>query len=124
MQARPPVKVLVVDDEQLICELLRSALATAGYLVTTVSTGEDALIISQSEPFAVALLDIRLPGIDGVTVLEQLQRRPQRPAVVLMTGYPDTGTESRLGSLPHEGFLRKPFSLGEMLRLVRAASGG
>lgn len=119
-----PPKVLVVDDEQLICELLQSALRASGYDVTTVGTGEEALDRSRDETFAVALLDIRLPGMDGVSVLEHLQRRPRRPAVILMTGYPDAGTESRLASLPHEGFLRKPFTLHEMLRLVRAAIGG
>lgn len=120
MPAQEPAKVLVVDDERLICELLIAALTSAGFEVTAVGTGEAALRMLDLDTFAVALVDIRLPGMDGVSVLEQLHARPARPAVILMTGYPDTSTESRLGALSHEGLLRKPFSIREMLRVVNA----
>lgn len=124
MPPQDPVKVLVVDDERLICELLIAALTPEGCEVTAVGSGEAALRMLDIEAFAVALIDIRLPGMDGVAVLERLHARPVRPAVVLMTGYPDTSTEARLRALSHEGFLRKPFTLSEMLQTVRGLVHG
>lgn len=116
--AAPSKRILVVDDEPLICELLRDALQLAGHVVCSVGSGEDALTATLESEFDVALIDIRLPGMDGVSVLEELTKRSVRPAVLLMTAYPDTSTEGRLAALAFEGFLRKPFTLLDVVRMV------
>jgi CheY-like chemotaxis protein len=113
--------ILVVDDEPLICELLVTALQRAGHTTVTVNSGEEALLALSHDRFDVAVVDIRLPGIDGVSVLEHVLTAPARPSVILMTGYPDPATEERLAELDHEGLLRKPFSIREVVELIRKA---
>ena len=77
--------VLVVDDEVGMRETLAEILRNVGYDVATASNGDDALLQLSREDFDVVLMDIRMPGRDGISVLQQIGGPP--PPVVMMTAY-------------------------------------
>jgi CheY-like chemotaxis protein len=80
-----PASVLVVDDELGMRETVAEILEGAGYEVTMASSGEDALSRMRQHEFDVVLMDIRMPGRDGISVLQEIG--PPPPPVVVMTAY-------------------------------------
>jgi len=111
--------VLVVDDEAGMRNTLVAILEHHGYRVWSAPDGETAFSAVQEKDFDVLVMDIRMPGRDGVSVLEELGRPPQ---VILMTAY---ATEDRLRAAAEANVfavLSKPFDMNRMLSLVAQAS--
>src|SRR5258705_197134 len=81
--------VLIVDDEEPIRNLLRRQLAGWGYSVRTASTAMEALELMAAEPAAIALVDFRMPGQDGLWLTERLHQRWRKTVVVIITGADD-----------------------------------
>ena len=81
------VNVLVVDDEPEICRTLKNYLELSGYNVITANSGEDALKICDTEKIHIAILDIKMPGMDGLTLLEYIKKADFSIQVIMMTGY-------------------------------------
>jgi DNA-binding NtrC family response regulator len=113
--------VLVVDDEKNIRTMLTRALDLEGFSVSSAEDGATGLKMSEDERFDLVLLDLKLPDITGLEVLEQMRQREQSPAVVMMSGH---GTleaavkATRLGALD---FLEKPIEMERMLLTVNNA---
>lgn len=110
--------VLIVDDEENIRLTLSQALASLPVQVETASDGVEALAKAENGDFAVILLDLRMPRMDGLQVLEQLsERRPEIPVIVLTAhGTIDSAVEAtKLGAIE---FLQKPFVPVDVRRLV------
>jgi DNA-binding NtrC family response regulator len=116
-------RILVVDDEESMRYFLVRSLRRAGYEVAAASTGEEGLALAAAGPFDLALLDLRLPGISGLEVLEAWRgRRPALP-VIVMTGF---GTVDRALEAMRRGaadFVTKPFKVAEILAKVDEALG-
>jgi two-component system, NtrC family, response regulator AtoC len=83
------VKLLLVEDDRIVRITVRDALADDGYVVTDCADGTAALQALERETFDVVLTDVRLPGVDGLTVFRTARRASPRAAVVLMTAYAD-----------------------------------
>jgi CheY-like chemotaxis protein len=79
--------ILVVDDEINICELYRSELEDEGYRVTTACSGKEALASVEKEPPDLIVLDIQMPGMTGVEILERLLGRDKGIPIILNTAY-------------------------------------
>jgi CheY-like chemotaxis protein len=112
--------VLVVDDEAGMRDTLVAILEHHGYRVWSAPDGETAFSAVQEKDFDVLVMDIRMPGRDGVSVLEELGTPPR---VILMTAY---ATEDRLRAAADANVfavLSKPFDMHRMLSLVAQASG-
>ena len=80
-------KILVVDDEQSMTQFLGIVLRKDGFQVTTVNSGRDALDKIRSEPFDVVISDIKMPGMDGIQLLQGIKKHDANIPVVLMTAY-------------------------------------
>jgi len=80
-------KILVVDDEQSMAQFLGIVLRKEGYQVTTVHNGRDALDKIKSEPFDVVITDIKMPGMDGIQLLQGIKKHDASLPVVIMTAY-------------------------------------
>ena len=78
-------RVLVVDDEQSMCDFLAIMLGKEGYSVTTASSGEEGRDLFQGEPFDIVITDIRMPGIGGVGVLRAVKEQSAETPVVVIT---------------------------------------
>ena len=80
-------KILVVDDEASIRFFLREVLERDGHIVTPVDSGEAALQYAQAENFDLALIDLRLPGMDGMQVLKTLRQTSPNTAIIVLTAH-------------------------------------
>jgi two-component system nitrogen regulation response regulator NtrX len=113
--------LLVVDDEAGIRESLTSILKDEGYQVAAVASGEEALARATSGDFDVVLLDVWLPGIDGLQTLSRIQAMQRPPAVIMISGHSTIETAVRATKLGAFDFIEKPLSLEKIVVLVRNA---
>ncbi|NOX54010.1 MAG: response regulator [Planctomycetes bacterium] len=114
-----PARVLVVDDELIVCQSCARILAEDGHQVAAAQTGEEALQKVQEDLFDVVLLDLRLPGCGGLRLLRALREASPQTEVIVLTGYPtlESAKEAiRLGALE---YVTKPVR-PEILRTVVA----
>jgi two-component system KDP operon response regulator KdpE len=113
-------RVLVVDDEPEILLALKSNLGRRGYEVVTAATGEEALAAYERARPELIVLDLALPGIDGLEVIRRVRAEAATPIVVLsaLEDEPDKIEALDLGA---DDYVTKPFGLGELLARVRAA---
>ncbi len=114
--------VLVVDDEAGIRDSLRGVLEDEGYKVSLAATGEACLEMVDKNHYDVVLLDIWLPGIDGLEVLERLKESDEAPEVVMISGHGSIETAVRATKLGAYDFLEKPLSIDKTLILVKNAA--
>ncbi|HVT88081.1 MAG TPA: response regulator [Tepidisphaeraceae bacterium] len=114
-------RVLIVEDEQRLRELLAEMLPQMGFPATAARSGEEAMRLMESSPFDVILLDLQLPGIGGMDFFEQIHQRWPRTQVIVMTGFGDLPAARQAIRLDVVDFLTKPCPLGEIeLSLERA----
>lgn len=112
--------VLVVDDEQNFLSLLRWFLSNRGYEVETAASGEEALELVEARAFELALIDIRMGPMDGLTLLTELKRRLPAIRVVIMTAYPTGGAIKQSRDKGAAAFLTKPVDLQELMKTIHA----
>jgi two-component system, NtrC family, nitrogen regulation response regulator NtrX len=113
--------VLIVDDEAGIRESLVSILRDEGYDARAVSTGEEALAWFDAASADLVLLDVWLPGIDGLETLRQLRERPAPPLAVMISGHGTIETAVRATKLGAFDYVEKPLSLEKTILVVRNA---
>lgn len=124
MTTAPPsgtgTKVLVVDDEASIRKALSLNLATRGYTVVLADSGEAAMRAVAAEHPDIVLLDLGLPGIDGIGTIAALRGWTRVPIIVL-TVRDDEASKIEALDAGADDFVTKPFSMGELLARIRAA---
>jgi len=113
--------VLVVDDEPGIRSTLKDVLEDEGYEVVCASSGEECLELTESDHFGCILLDIWLPGIDGLETLEKLRARGHEDAVIMISGHGNIETAVNATKLGAFDFIEKPLSLEKTVLTVRNA---
>jgi two-component system nitrogen regulation response regulator NtrX len=113
--------VLIVDDERGIRETLRGVLEDEGYAVEAVASGEDALRALERRSYGCVLLDVWLPGIDGLETLSRLKAAGADCAVVMISGHGTVETAVRATKLGAFDFVEKPLSVEKTLLAVRNA---
>src|SRR3974377_2270812 len=120
MKAR---RVLVVDDEPGIRQSLSGVLEDEGYNVETAATGEDCLAALPGAAYELVLLDIWLPGIDGMEVLARIQEMPlgERPVVVMISGHGSIEAAVKATKLGAFDFLEKPLTIEKVSVVVKNA---
>ena len=110
--------ILIVDDEESICQTLGGILTDEGYEVVTAGSGEEALRVLEEEQPQLILLDIWLPGMDGIETLKAIKAAHPQLQVVMMSGHGtiETALEAiRVGAID---FLEKPIALQKLLKTV------
>ena len=116
------IRILVVDDEAAERITLGEVLRLEGYHVTLAASGEQALAVVRQEPmFDLAILDLRLPGMDGLQVLDGIRRISSETIVILITGYGTLETAVQALRKGAYDFLLKPSPVEEVLVAVRRA---
>lgn len=120
-----PINVLVVDDEPGICDGIEAILSRAGYRVTKAFSGEDAIAIADRESFDVVLMDLIMPGLDGLETCAAIKRMQPEVRVVAISGSPSGQRIELMRSICCvEVFLEKPFGKAELLAGVARVLGG
>lgn len=117
--------VLVVDDEKVVRDIIYRYLTKKGYDVLTTRNGQEALLMGARGTFDVILLDINMPGMNGLEVLHQLKSKYPDAIVVMLTGVadPDSVIHSTAFSMGATAFLKKPCELTELQRVIDEACG-
>jgi two-component system, NtrC family, nitrogen regulation response regulator NtrX len=113
--------ILVVDDERGIRDSLSGVLADEGYSAATAESGETGLDLIRKKAFDVVLLDIWLPGIDGLDILEKIRELDNPPEVIMISGHGTIETAVRATKLGAYDFLEKPLSIERTLLVVKNA---
>ena len=114
------MRILVVEDDKKISSFVVNGLKQAGVAVDACSDGEEALVMGRSTPYDAAVLDLMLPKIDGLTVLQQLRREAVRIPVIILSA--KASVDDRIRGLQAGGddYLAKPFAFSELLARVQA----
>lgn len=121
MAKRTKLGVLVVDDDEDICLYLKTFLAKEGYRATAVTRPEEALPEIKDGRYQIVLLDLRMPVLDGLSLLRQIRAVDSELCVIVMTAYPSV--ETAVDTMKAEAFdyLRKPFEADELRDVLRRA---
>ncbi len=115
---RQTPKILVVDDEQIVCESCQRVLVGEGYSVRTVTKAEEAVSLLARQHFDVVLLDLKMPGFSGLNLLRMIRKMKPTTDIVVITGYPslENAKESiRLGAFD---YFIKPFAPQALCEIV------
>lgn len=114
------MRVLVVEDEKKTASFIRKALQAEGFAVDVCHNGDDALAAATSTPFDGIVLDIMLPGRDGLSVLRQLRERKNATPVLLLSARGEVNERVEGLDAGADDYLPKPFALVELVARVRA----
>jgi heavy metal response regulator len=114
------MRVLVVEDEKKTASFVRKALQAESFAVDVVANGTDALFAAASTPFDAIILDIMLPGRDGLSVLRQLRERKNSTPVLLLSARGEVNERVEGLNAGADDYLPKPFELAELVARVRA----
>ena len=114
-------RVLIVDDEPDFLETIVKRLLKRKIDATGVDSGKEALEILEREPFDVVILDIRMPGMDGIDTLKEIKRKRPLMEVILLTGH--ASVESGMQGIQYGAFdyVMKPAEIDELLEKIRQA---
>jgi DNA-binding NtrC family response regulator len=115
------LRILVIDDDEDIFEYLREFLVREGYAVSTTTSPAEALLEIKEGRYQIVLLDIRMPDMDGVSLLRQIRSIDSDICVIVMTAYPSV--ETAVDTLKADAFdyLRKPFELDDLREVITRA---
>ena len=112
--------VLVVDDHRQVLKFIEINLKLHGYGVITTTSGEEALAIIEAKQPDIMLLDIIMPGMDGLEVLRRLRSANQLPVIAFSTSIANYDEAMKLGA---NSFISKPFNVNELEDKIRAVLG-
>ena len=113
--------ILIVDDESGIRDSLKGVLEDEGYKTSQAESGEACLRLLEKHEIDVVLLDIWLPGIDGLDTLQKIRELDSPPEVIMISGHGTIETAVRATKLGAYDFLEKPLSIDRTLSLIKHA---
>jgi len=116
-------RILVVDDEETVRELLSRTLALAEYEVDVATEGRTAIDRMRIIPYDLLITDLRMPGVDGLTVIREARRLKADIPVIIVTGYSTEASAIEAINLGVQGYLTKPFRVPRVLAAAAKALG-
>ena len=123
MSSPTPLRVLVVDDDPMVRDVLEAMLSFEGCEVLTASDGERSLELAGESAPDVILLDVMMPGMDGLEVCRRLKTSPEAPRIVMVSGKVTLEDQRRGLEAGADAYLTKPFSPLRLLELVGLEAG-
>jgi len=113
-----PGRVLVVDDEEVVRNWLHAALLDSGFQTDAAPDGATALSRLADSAYDVVIVDLRMPGMDGLAVVRHIRQRSDTLPVVIVTGHSTEASAVEALNLGVSGYLTKPFRLPQLLRVL------
>lgn len=111
--------ILIVDDDEAICRTLSAIIQAEGYQTTTVTTAKEAIEKTKNKFFNLALLDIKLPDMEGTQLLAQLQKTTPETIKIMVTGYPSLQNAVEALNLGAASYTMKPINPAELLKTIK-----
>jgi DNA-binding NtrC family response regulator len=112
-------RILIVDDDENIRKVLKAILEDEGYYVESVGTAQEGIERTERSFYNVALLDIRLPDIEGVELLTKLKDTTPRIRKIIVTGYPTLQNAVQAVNNGADGYILKPFDVNKVLEAIK-----
>jgi DNA-binding response OmpR family regulator len=114
------MKILIVEDDKKACDVLKRGLTEAGHIVEAVSDGESCVEYAHDVGYDLIILDIMLPGIDGLEVCRKLRAGPVSPPILMLTGKDTVGDKIKGLNAGADDYLCKPFDFDELEARIKA----
>ena len=114
-------KVLVIDDQPGIRKLLTEVLEEEGYAVSVAANGYEAVPLAAELHPDVILMDMKMPGMNGLETLMEIKRQGQQEKIIVMTAYGEMDTINEVLAAGIKGYLTKPFDIRELCAMVKKA---
>ena len=115
------IRLLIVDDEVKFLDSISKRLELRGFDVAKASNGKDAVETARNEKFDLALLDLKMPGMDGREVLEILKKEHKFIEIIILTGHGSLESAVECTKLGAYGYLPKPYELDSLLEVLKEA---
>ena len=115
------INILIVDDEEQFLSSISRSLEVRDFNVVTVSRGEKAIAAARSQPFDIALVDLKMPGMDGEETLKALKKEHKWLEVVILTGHGTIDSAAECTRSGAYSFLQKPCELDQLLEALTSA---
>ncbi len=115
MEEKPQIKVLLVDDEETLLEYLSKRLLKKGFTVRATFSGEEAIKAAKEENFDVAIVDLKMPGIDGVTTQQELHKIQPFLQCIVLTGHGSIDSALQSGQEDAFMYLLKPVDYDQLV---------
>lgn len=112
-------RILVIDDDETITAVFRAGLRQEGYNVDVASTGKEAIEKSKNQLYNLALIDIRLPDMEGTKLLTEMQETTPKMRKIIVTGYPDLQNAIASVQKGADFYITKPTKLDELTKVVK-----
>lgn len=113
------IRILIVDDDENIRKTMQTILEDEGYVVDLATTGNEAIELTQEETYNIALLDIRLPDIEGVELLKLIKDNIPKTRKIMVTGYPSMQNAIAALNKNADAYLTKPVGVEKLLSIVK-----
>jgi len=111
--------ILVIDDQETITTTVSAILADEGYMVETAKNGKDAINTAKKTPFDLALVDIKLPDIDGTELIKKLRAIQPKIATIILTGQPSLENAIKSVNNKADGYLLKPYETKVLIETIK-----
>jgi len=116
-------KILLVDDEVAFTRSMAKLLRVRGYQVTTASSGKEAIHLLEAENFDVVVLDLKMPGMDGMATLNEIKKLKLHTETLILTGHGSIDSALDAFNLGAYDYLTKPCALEDLLSKIEGAGG-
>jgi DNA-binding NtrC family response regulator len=114
-----PARILVIDDDENIRKVLKAILEDEGYIVETVETAKKGIEKSEQAVYNVALVDVRLPDMEGIELLTKLKETKPKMRKIIVTGYPTLQNAVAAVNKGADAYVMKPFDVEKILLTIK-----
>ncbi len=112
-------RIIIIDDDESIRQVLKTILEEEGYAVDTADTGKEAVLKTNEKVYNLALIDIRLPDIEGIDLILKIKDTTPRMRKIIVTGYPTIQNAMEAVDRQADAFILKPFDVERVLQTIR-----
>ncbi len=114
------MRILIVEDDEILANTLKEGLIEEGYAVDVAYSGDDGLYMAETMPYDVIILDLMLPEVDGLTILERLRKKGIETPVLILTARDSIDDKVKGLDRGADDYITKPFEFSELLARIRA----
>ncbi len=114
------MKILVIEDEKKIASFIRKGLEEQGFTVTVSNNGDDGYLLARTQAFDIIILDIMLPGRDGLSILKNLREQKNAVPVIMLTARSEMNEKVEGLNLGADDYVTKPFYMEELIARIQA----
>jgi len=112
-------RIIIIDDDKSIRQVLKTILEEEGYAVDTADTGKEAVLKTNEKAYNLALIDMRLPDIEGIDLILKIKDTTPRMRKIIVTGYPTIQNAMEAVNRQADAFILKPFDVERVLQTIR-----